>query len=436
MKKEYIFVLLCAVAMLAFTGCQNTASNSKTSIPNLDYNKNSSVDKGESLSSKDKTESVSIPETEPYAFNYEYDVSRGGMVITDYYKESPKVSIPSELEGEPVVYVDFSSVDKDITTLVLPYGVKGFSLSKDIQKSLSYIFIPTTVKYIYDSDFSQCTSRLTDVVYGDKTYDNKTVAYLIDSLDFDESGLSIADGHLQDVARYMTSVTIPDGVHYIDEYAFEDCSVLTEVIMPDSVAAIMDYAFKGCSSLEEITFPQNTLFIGDGVFKECTSLVKVYIPNSLEYIGQDIFDENSNASIEKYGESTLQIENGVLLSAPTLITNAVVPNSVTKIGEEAFMFCNDLETVVLPEGLIEIGEGAFRYCYNLKTVVIPSTVTVIGKDAFYKCESLTEIVIPENVETIRTDAFYGCKNLENAKYKGQSFDYSHIKELYSLVNGR
>lgn len=50
------------------------------------------------------------------------------MVISDYLKRSPKVRIPDTLEGEPVVRVDFSKLEKEVTNLILPDSAKDFDL--------------------------------------------------------------------------------------------------------------------------------------------------------------------------------------------------------------------------------------------------------------------------------------------------------------------
>ena len=51
----------------------------------------------------------------------------------------------------------------------------------------------------------------------------------------------------------LTSVTIPDSVTSIDDYAFYDCTGLTRVTIPESVTHI-GYSFYGCSSLFTIDY--------------------------------------------------------------------------------------------------------------------------------------------------------------------------------------
>ena len=87
----------------------------------------------------------------------------------------------------------------------------------------------------------------------------------------------------------MKSVTIPDSVTSIDNYAFNGCTGLTSITIPDSVTSIGDRAFQGCTSLADkdgfvivknvlydyygknpqIIIPECVTSIGDEAFKDC-----------------------------------------------------------------------------------------------------------------------------------------------------------------------
>ena len=107
------------------------------------------------------------------------------------------------------------------------------------------------------------------------------------------------------------------------------------------------------------------------------------------------------------------INNGVLeeYTEEPGITEVIIPEGVTSIGESAFEGCDSLTSITIPEGVTSIGERAFYRCINLTSITIPESVTSIGESAFYNCRSLTNLTIPEGVTSIGSLAFYNCSSL-------------------------
>ena len=67
----------------------------------------------------------------------------------------------------------------------------------------------------------------------------------------------------------LTTVTIPDGVTSIGDYAFSSCSGLTSVTIPDSVTSIGYEAFAYCTGLTSVTIPDSVTSIGQIAFVKC-----------------------------------------------------------------------------------------------------------------------------------------------------------------------
>lgn len=109
----------------------------------------------------------------------------------------------------------------------------------------------------------------------------------------------------------------------IGNAAFRDSSV-TSVTIPDSVTAIPDYAFGYCSQLTNISIPNSVTFIGFSAFNSCTSLKSITLPSSLSTIQSYAFYNCGNLK-------TIRI-----------------PVSVTSIGNCAFDVCPSLMTVTYP----------------------------------------------------------------------------------------
>ena len=70
--------------------------------------------------------------------------------------------------------------------------------------------------------------------------------------------------------------------------------------------------------------------------------------------------------------------------ANSLITNIHFPNTLTLIGESAFLNCKNIASITLNEGLENIGKKAFMST-SLTTLKFPSTLQIIHDEAFRDC---------------------------------------------------
>ena len=71
------------------------------------------------------------------------------------------------------------------------------------------------------------------------------------------------------------SLTIPEGVVEIDDYAFYSCQQLTDINLPKSLTSIGEYSFLDCNNLTNITITENVTFIGSYAFFRCDKMTSV-----------------------------------------------------------------------------------------------------------------------------------------------------------------
>jgi hypothetical protein len=146
--------------------------------------------------------------------------------------------------------------------------------------------------------------------------------------------------------------------------------------------------------------------------------VKVVIPGTIE--GYPVTEIGKSAFARKMG---ISYRNVVEESMDTNrlyygITEVVIPNSVTVIGENAFAN-GILAKVTLPNKLLTLEEGAFSGCPRLNAINLPNTLTSIEKNAFRGC-GLTAVAIPASVTSISGGAFAGCRLLATLSFAAGS----------------
>ena len=250
----------------------------------------------------------------------------------------------------------------------------------------------------------------------------------------------------------LTSVTIPSSVIYIGEHAFNSCIKLKSVNISKSVRYIAGTAFSCNRELEEITIdpankkydsrdgcnaiiktasnklitgckttiiPDNIVHIGPYAFNECPGLTSVFIPRSVTTIGAGAFNDCSGLikiTVDPHNKTYDSRENcnAIIRTATNKLTagckSTVIPNSVTSIGDYAFMWCSELTSVDISY-VTSIGDYAFSDCTGLASIKIPNSVTHIGLGAFTNCDRLSSVNIPDSVTHIRFSTFRSCSRL-------------------------
>jgi len=338
-----------------------------------------------------------------------------------------------------------------LTSIDIPHSVTSIGSYAFSHTPLEKIVFPNSVTEIGNGVVADCQALSCLIVEeGNPKYDSR------------EGCNAIIETESDKLIAACTSTIIPDSVKEIGEKAFMDCSTLTELSLPNSLTIIGDEAFKNCSSLTSITISKSVTKIGSNAFLGCSAVESIVVEE-----GNTLYDSrnNCNAIIENFytddynlifGCKNSTIPDGVTKIGPNAftgckLTSITIPKSVEHVSYDAFLYCNELTSIVVEEGnekfdsrdncngivntnenclvkgckttiipdtVITICDWAFKSCPGLTNLTIPDSVMEIGRGAFHNCNGLTSVVIPKSVTKIEPYAFFCCIKLQSVEILG------------------
>lgn len=333
--------------------------------------------------------------------------------------------------------------------------------------NITSVSIPQSVTAICSSAFSGCSSLSSIVIpegvneLGSSAFSGCTKAT---SVSLPNSITSIGSYAFENCSS-ITSIIIPEGVTLLQEATFKGCSSLTSVVLPKSLTEIGNNVFQNCSTLSSITLPQELKYISKYAFAGCGSLVSVNIQGTIEKINDYAFQDCSNLTSIFLPEGLKEIGNKAFANCSGMKT-FTMPVSVTSILKDAFSGCTGLQKVIVKDiaSWCRINFASFtsnplyyaKHLYSdddteITELIITNKVSRIGDYAFYNADNLSKIyILPNDYNTypikISNDTFsnscYTWTDLfvpEGKKdaYEGTNYwnKFKSISEYNTTVDG-
>jgi len=319
---------------------------------------------------------VSIPDSVQY-------ICKGA-----FYKSSPRMlNLPTELKyiGDYAFYFcTTTNFSGDATfSLTIPSGTEyiGRSAFYNCNYILS-LTVPESVKTIEKFAFFGCANI------------GASVDVNVDNGDRDDEGKPIYE-----VVTVNGFVSLKNGLEYIGDSAFQNCTGILEITIPDTVKYLGSKAFYKCTALKSATIGSNVTSINDYTFYKCEALESFTVSEELESIGNYAF------------------RGCIMLSKIDL-------KNVKSIGRYSFYGCSALSELILSGTLESIGDYSFRGCTEVKSVIIPESVEFIGKHVFYGLNNTSIYCEADSAHqnwnyyfnSSFRPVFFGCTLSEDDKY--------------------
>ena len=276
----------------------------------------------------------------------------------------------------------------------------------------------------------------------DKVFDIKNPSNSLSteaSIDEIKNGILDKDGYVysRDGRKLLGShhfevpntYVVKEGTQVICNNAF--VSAPQSLILPSSIIAIGKNAFGNVyPTVSEVLVPKGSSSRFKRMIPQFSHLV-YEISLSITYtdaeIEEGITDEsnvvyskdhiklircNNSQSIHEY-----YVQKGTKIICSGAFGAKIVGCEFDYLDNFNILYKSVLSNIILPDSILRIGSNAFFECRYLRGIVIPNACKYIGEGAF-SFSGLEEIMIPSSVQFIGDHAFLGCTNLHRIVFKG------------------
>lgn len=185
----------------------------------------------------------------------------------------------------------------------------------------------------------------------------------------------------------------------IGAYAFAGKKNLQKVIVYGDLDSIGEHCFEGCTSLRHVKLPLRVNEIKSYAFKDCTALKEIVMPMFSDTINGTVFDGVNLSELlfrtlllpknyQVIGNCLYDTRKKKLITGGRGAEHITIAPETRIIADSAFCGNTDVKTISCPPSISKIGEEAFAHCTNLERIELPNPRVFIQDKAMYGCNAV------------------------------------------------
>lgn len=301
---------------------------------------------------------------------------------------------------------------KSLESLTIPSGVvnigkNAFWVSDDYKSSLTSVKFPSTLTSIgayafYNTSISKVALNKGLKTIGEGAFEKTKIS----SLTVPSTVTGIGKFAFSCCSNLL-SVSLPSGINSISQECFSNCKKLSDITISNGINTISWGAFAG-TAIETLRIPKSVSSISYAIFgengkKNKKIIVSKYNKTYSSYDGVLYNKDKTKLIYCPAGKTSIKFAKGVKSIGKkafyaSKITKITLPKSIATLGEGAFSN-SALKTISIPGKVKTIPNSCFSQCYNLTNVKIPNSITKIGDDAFW-ATNISSIDLPNGLKSI------------------------------------
>lgn len=176
----------------------------------------------------------------------------------------------------------------------------------DGSENITNIILPDSIRYLSTYALSGTSIKEVTVKKEWQEYkDSFTHCHKLKKVIFEEGITKTLGGFKQ--CYKLSEIVLPSTLETIGKCSFMDNPCLKSITMPDNLRYIEDRAFEGCS-LTQVQLNRGLYSIGEAAFSDCTELTELYVPRSVKDLGQHPYGFKGIENDKKIDGFTLYVE--------------------------------------------------------------------------------------------------------------------------------